>query len=81
VPNGPPVGAGRPSGHCGYVFVLVSGWRWTPHLDERRTTMATDKPSPKPDAPEDVETKDLDNVSGGFQPIDGAPKPFLPVDG
>jgi hypothetical protein len=43
--------------------------------------MATDNPRPKPDAPDDVETKDLDNVSGGFNPVDGSPKPFNPVDG
>ena len=43
--------------------------------------MATDNPRPKPDAPDDLQTQDLDKVSGGFNPIDGAPKPYNPVDG
>lgn len=28
-----------------------------------------------------IPTEDLDNVSGGYTPIDGAPKPLSPIDG
>lgn len=28
-----------------------------------------------------IPTEDLDNVSGGYTPIDGAPKPYSPIDG
>jgi len=28
-----------------------------------------------------IKTEDLDKVSGGALPVDGAPKPYNPVDG
>jgi hypothetical protein len=44
--------------------------------------MADDKDDKEvKDEDKPIKTEDLDKVSGGFAPVDGAPKPYNPVDG